>query len=431
MKEHAHSVNSAVSGLTALPGTGLIASATRAMSRFVKHRHIPFHALLEPAQDAVREALLSSQSPVALVVHDWCMFGFNTHTSKRDRYQRSHDTDLGYELGTALIVDAADGRPLGPMELRLRTAEGMLSTRIGVVEMPPGHIDELLDAMGAARLWNLNKLPIHVIDREADSVGHYRLWQSRGHRFLVRADQDRLVLWKGRELKLSRVVGGLSLEFRDVMDAKGQPEIVTIQAGTGRVRVAETEIVLHRPAKQTVTGEKTAGGNKKKIDVAGPPIRLRLIVTRVVDENGKVVAEWCLLTNVDSETADAATIGRWYAWRWRIETFHKLLKSAGTNAEEWQQETGARFLRRLCVVVMACLTVWHLQRDETPEAKRLREILIRLSGRQMKYGVESTAPALLAGLEKLLAIDDILKDEDLNEILALARKVLPKLFHSG
>ena len=80
---------------------------------------------------------------------------------------------------------------------------------------------------------------------------------------------------------------------------------------------------------------------------------------------------------------------------------------------------------------MACLTVWHLQRDETPEAKRLRAILIRLSGRQMKYGVESTAPALLAGLEKLLAIDDILEDEDLNEILALARKVLPKLFHSG
>jgi hypothetical protein len=38
---------------------------------------------------------------------------------------------------------------------------------------------------------------------------------------------------------------------------------------------------------------------------------------------------------------------------------------------------------------------------------------------------------LLAGLEKLLAIDNILEDEDLNEVLALARRVLPKLFHSG
>ena len=431
MKEHSHSVNSTVSGLSALPGSGQIVSAARAMTRFLRHPDIPFHALLEPAQDAVRQALLGSPSPVVLIVHDWCMFGFNTHTSKHDRYQRSHDTDLGYELGSALVVDAADGRPLGPMELRLRTDKSMLSTRIGDVEMPPGHIDELLDAMTTTRRWNLNKLPIHVIDREADSVGHYRQWHSQGHRFLVRADQDRLVLGKGREQKLSEVVRSLSLEFRDVTDAKGQHEIVTIRGGTGRVRVAETEVVLHRPAKQTVTGERTASGKKKTIEVAGPPIPLRLIVTRVVGENGKVQAEWCLLTNVDSDTAKAATIGRWYAWRWRIETFHKLLKSAGTNAEEWQQETGVAFLRRLCVVVMACLSVWHLQRDETPEATRLRAILIRLSGRQMKRGVESTAPALLAGLEKLLAIDDLLEHEDINELLMLARKVLPNLFSSG
>jgi hypothetical protein len=48
----------------------------------------------------------------------------------------------------------------------------------------------------------------------------------------------------------------------------------------------------------------------------------------------------------------------------------------------------------------------------------------------MKHRVESTAPALLAGLEKLLAIDDLLRTEDLQEILALARKVLPKLFRT-
>ena len=88
-------------------------------------------------------------------------------------------------------------------------------------------------------------------------------------------------------------------------------------------------------------------------------------------------------------------------------------------------------MRRLCVVVMACLTVWHLQRDESEEAAKLRKLLVRLSGRQMKRGVESTAPSLLAGLEKLLAIEDLLRTEDLQEILALARKVLPTLFRSG
>jgi hypothetical protein len=430
VKEHSHVVNAAVSGLSALPGTGQSFAATRAMTRFLNHPDIAFHALIEPAQDAVRQALASSSSPCALIVHDWCMFNFNKHTSKKDRLQRTHETDLGYDLGTALVVDASDARPLGPMELRLRTAEGMLSTRISPTAMPPGHIDEVLDVMTAAQSWNLGKQLIHVIDREADSVGHYRLWHRRGHRFLVRADDDRLVQWRGRQQKIAEVVAQIRRDFQDVTNNDGEAETVTLPEGTGRVRVAETMVVLHRPAK-TVTGEKTQSGHKKKVLVPGPPIELRLIVTRVVDLRGRVLAQWCLFTNIDAATASAAEIGRWYASRWQIETFHKLLKSAGLNAEQWQQETGAAFLRRLCVAVMSCLTVWHLQREDNEAAQQLRQFLVRLSGRQMAYGVESTAPALLAGLEKLLAIDNLLQTENLQEILSLARQVLPKLFHSG
>lgn len=400
------------------------------MTRFLNHPDLPFHTLLEPAQDSVRHALSLVSSPYALVVHDWCMFGFGTHTSKKDRLQRSHHTDLGYELGTALIVDASDGRPLGPMELRLRTANGILSTRTCEVAMPPAHIDEMLDVMEAARHWKLGKQLIHVLDREADSVGHYRTWHSRGHQFLVRADDIRLVQWRGCEQKLADVVSVLSPDFQDVVDPRQGTESVAVRTGTGRVQVAETEIVLHRPAQKT-TGETTSGGHKKKAYVPGPPLTLRLIVTRVVDEQRQILAQWCLLTNLAATTASAATLGRWYAWRWRIESYHKLLKSAGMNAEEWQQETGAAFLRRLCIVVMSCLTVWHLQREEGEAAKQLRKTLIRLSGRQMKHRVEFTAPALLAGLDKLLAIDDLMQEEDLNEILRLARQVLPKLFRSG
>jgi hypothetical protein len=430
VNQHSHAVHAIVSGLSALPGTGQSFAATRAMTRFLNHPDLPFSALIEPAQDAVRQALASSASPCALVVHDWCMFGFGTHASKKDRIRHSHDADVGYELGTALVVDAGNGRPLGPMELRLRTAGGMLATRIGPTAMPPGHADELLDAMAAARGWNLGRQLVHVIDREADSVGHYRAWHRRGHAFVVRADDDRWVQWQGRERTLADVVAELGGEFRDATDARGAPTVVTIRAGTGRVQVAETTVVLHRPAK-TATGTRTAGGHKQRRLVPGPPIALRLVATRVVDGSGRVLTAWCLLSNVEAATADAATVGRWYAWRWRIETFHKLLKSAGLNAEHWQQETGAAFLRRLCVGVMACLSVWHLQREDGEVARRLRKVLVRLSGRQMKHRVESTAPALLAGLEKLLAIDDLMQTENLDDILALARQVLPQLFRSG
>ncbi len=430
MKEHTHAVNGAVSGLSALPGTARPFAATQAMSRFLTNEDIGFSALIEPAQDATRTELAKSDSPFALAIHDWSMFQFHTHRSKTDRLQRTHSQDRGYELGSALIVDAADGRPLGAMELRLRTASGMLSTRIGPTSLPAGHVDELIEVMEASPRWKLGKLLVHVIDREADSVGHYRAWASKGHRFLVRADDDRWVMWQDRECQLKDVVRGLSLQFQDVLDASGESEEVTIASGVGRIRVASTEVVLHRPAK-TNTGEKTAGGYKKKKVVAGDPLRLRLVVTRVVNDVGKVIAQWCLLTNVEVCWADAACVGRWYAWRWRIETYHKLLKSSGLNAEEWQQESGEAFLRRLCIATMACLTVWHLQRDASEEAGQLRKVLVRLSGRQLKRGVDSTAPALLAGLEKLLSIDDLLRDEDLAEVLALARKVLPRLFRSG
>ena len=151
--------------------------------------------------------------------------------------------------------------------------------------------------------------------------------------------------------------------FAELRDAEGRPEVVTIRAGTGRVCVAEAAVVLHRPARHN-TSEKTASGNKKQIEVPGPPLPLRMVVTQVVDEAGTVLAEWWLLTNVAGGDAGAATIGRWYARRWAIESYHKLIKSSGMNAEAWQQKSCAAFLRRLCVASMACLTAWHLQRDK-------------------------------------------------------------------
>ena len=69
--------------------------------------------------------------------------------------------------------------------------------------------------------------------------------------------------------------------------------------------------------------------------------------------------------------------------------------------------------------VVANLTVWHLQRGALEEAAVLRAWLIRL----MEHGVESTAPALLA-------IDAILQEPDLEQMLGLARKLLPQLFRN-
>ena len=393
-------------------------AAVKAMSRFLHNENVAPTALIEPLQEAIRHAIATSPASVALALHDWSMFSFHTHTSKTDRFQRTHDQDVGYDLGTALLVDADNGRPLGPMEFRLRTANGLQSTRPGAIESPAAHIDELAEVMAESRRWNLSRPLVHIIDREADSVGHFRDWHAAGHQFLVRAKSDRRVTWKGRSITLKELQASVAGDFRD----PNAPVTIATKFGPARVQVLEAAVILDRPAKTWI-------GDVQKT-VPGSPLLLRLVLTRAIDELGVVRAEWLLLTNV-AAAFDASTLARWYTWRWRIESYHKLLKTAGMNAEEWQQTSGDAFLKRLAITSMACLAVWHLQQDASDEATRLKGILIRLSGRQMKYRVKDTASALLAGLEKLLAVIDLLETHALEDILSLSRRLLPNFFNSA
>lgn len=82
--------------------------------------------------------------------------------------------------------------------------------------------------------------------------------------------------------------------------------------------------------------------------------------------------------------------------------------------------------KRLLVAAQACVVVWQLMRAKEPEAVPLRRLLVRLSGRLMKRGVEYTAPALLAGMWGLLTILDVLDHYTPDEIRQMA-KLLPDL----
>jgi len=128
-----------------------------------------------------------------------------------------------------------------------------------------------------------------------------------------------------------------------------------------------------------------------------------------------------LLTNAPKRV-HAEHLARCYYWRWRIESFFKLLKSHGQQLEQWQQETGPAIARRLLVASMACVVVWQLQTDDTPQAMELKAILIRLSGRQMKRTRPHTAPALLAGLWVMLSMLTLLEHYDLEDLRRLAAR---------
>ena len=182
--------------------------------------------------------------------------------------------------------------------------------------------------------------------------------------------------------------------------------------------VAETTVRLTRPARP----HRRDGCPRRA--VPGKPLTVRLVVAEVRTAQGRVLARWLLLTNV-SAAVTAAEIALWYYWRWRIESYFKLLKSAGHHLEQWQQETAAAVARRLLVVTMACVVVWQLERCTEPAAVALRQLLVRLSGRQMKRERPTTAPALLAGLWIFLSMLQVLEHYDLSELRRLVQTVLP------
>jgi hypothetical protein len=351
-----------------------------------------------------------------LVVHDRSQLLFKTHQGKRDRAVLSSATDLGYELLTALVLSDRDGAPIAPVCQQLRAAQGVYSSRSARVQPAPSQLDALAPTMRFVHRLKLSKPTVHIIDREADRVAHYRQWARHKRLFLVRADARRVVRHEGQERSLSEVVATLH------RNGAFRPSRAVADHGRPAEQfVAETAVVLERPAAPNRRG---AGSGPRRL-VRGVKLPSRLIVSEVRDPDGTLLATWLLLTDVPASVT-AAEVALWYYWRWRVESYFKLLKGAGLHLEQWQQETAQAVAKRLLVASMACVVVWQVARSQAPEAAEVRRLLVRLSGRQMKWGVEFTEPALLSGLWVLLAVVRVLEHHDLDELLRLAQSILPR-----
>lgn len=405
-------------GLRAGPGDGSTWAAVQGAYRFLNNPRVSLRTLMEPLLEVARREVAQQCDRYALAVHDWSLIRFRRHHSKQDRQQvKGNSWKEGYKLQTCLLVSDQSGSPLAPVAMSLQSADGAHCSRSTEVRPIGSVLDELDPVMSFAEWQNFGKPVVHILDAEADSVAHYRLWSEvPGRCFLVRAD-DRLVEFRGAEQKASVV--------RETLQQEGcfqYAREVRYRDRPASQWVAEVPIRLLRAGQQN-----RADGSRKRI--TGPPLPLRLIISEVNDADGNILATWYLLTNAPPDV-DAATVALWYYWRWQIETYFKLMKSAGFDLEDWQQETAGAIARRLLVASMACVIVWHLARDESPEAKQTRQLLIQLSGRQMKRSKPFTAPALLAGLWSLLQIQFVLNNYDVEELQKIADLALPQ-FRAG
>src|SRR5438093_518930 len=101
--------------------------------------------------------------------------------------------------------------------------------------------DAVTSAMTKVEALQLGIQLVHVIDREGDSVWHYRHGDDQDLSFLVRADNERLVRQQGVERSLPSVARQLrpQMQLTREVEFKGRLAFQDL---------AETQICLERPA---------------------------------------------------------------------------------------------------------------------------------------------------------------------------------------
>ena len=413
MLEHLNSSEPLSAGLKALPNKITSFASTQAAWRFYGNESVSLSMLQEPLTAAAHEAIAKHCNQYALCVHDWSHLSYK-HRNKPDTYAITHETDIGYDLQTSLIVSDVNGQPLAPVAQRLVSSDGSYATYGDDNPTQPvqDHLDEVSACIQHLNGQSFSKSLVHMIDREGDSVRHIRQWAAAGCLWLVRAKDNPKVEQDGKALACKAIADTLTFEKSREVIYHGKPY---------QQWVAETAVRLTRPAKPSRK-------KVKKPAVAGEPVDARLVVSRVVSEDGEILAEWLLLSNVKAESA--STLALWYYWRWQIECFFKLLKSAGYHLESWQQESALAIAKRLLVASMACVTVWAIAADKSKEGAELRVFLVKLSGRQLRHKREFTNPALLAGLWIFLSMLEIMEaysEEELSSLKITAQQFLSKV----
>jgi hypothetical protein len=356
-------------------------------------------AMKKPASASCPKPLLASSCDgiaehcenYALIVHDWSGVTPANTRVKKTKKPKHNRYEQGYELQSSIALSDKNGLPLGVLVQNLTTQDGVLSSYQGDGwHKEHEHLQELATRVQWLEKQAISQQQVHIVDREGDAVEWLRACPTS--QWLIRCRQNSTVLFEGKSYQVQALAKQLAYSAI-AREVKYQGKIAyqtTAQCRVDVVRAAKPKRKQHDKVKQ----------------IDGEPFSAQFVVSRIVNAQGDVLAEWYLLTNVFAVPAE--TIATWYYWRWQIECFFKLLKQQGLQLEDWQQESGLAIAKRLLVATQACVLVWQLQQDNSPQANEIKTFLVRLSGRQMKKERPITPSALFEGLGLFLTMMDAL-----------------------
>jgi len=203
---------------------------------------------------------------------------------------------------------------------------------------------------------------VNICDREAD---FFELFDEQRHNpsvdLLIRAQHDRNI--NEAPFKLFAAVRKTSVQSR---------VSVCIPKQSARPKKSKQKVKAARPGRQAELALRYL-----TIQLPAPsyyrdkePVEIQLIhaVEENPPQNTKAV-EWFLLTTIKIDSAtDIEKCLRWYTLRWRIEDWHRVLKS-GCNIDDLAHETAERLRRAIAInlVIAWRIMLMTLLGRETPE----------------------------------------------------------------
>jgi hypothetical protein len=329
---------------------------TKAAYRFFGNERISEANILAGHFASTRDRFVTSESDRVLVLHDTTEFSYRheetepigilkkiTYGGGKAGRPRFH-TSCGILMHSSLVV-TKQGLPLGLGAIKFWSRDkfrgtAALKRHINPTRVPIEKKESIrwLDNLRqSTELLGSPDRCVHIGDRESDIWELFCLARQLGTHFLVRTCVDRVAADRNTtvaaELKRSELRG---LHLIEVRNKRGELEKASLELRFQR-------ILIHPPA-----------GKQKNY----PELVLTAIHARETKApKGRERIDWKLLTDLPVRSClDAIEKLEWYAQRWKIETFHKILKS-GCRAEDAKLRTAERLVNLLAIL---CILSWRI-----------------------------------------------------------------------
>jgi len=322
----------------------------KAAYRFVGNDDVTIGAITEIARNVTLKNINAAKPDVLLIPQDTSSINYTSLKSTNGLGNiGSSNKAFGIEVHSAIAI-SGEGEVFGLLSQKLWTRQpenygksDSTRTNLPIEEKESYKWLETLEKASAS--FPEGTKAVHICDREGDIYEFFCKAEKDGVQYLCRRFQNRSVVEETERMKLD--------DFVNALPKAGKINVnVPRDSHTNRkARNAEVEIAF---GKCQIAKSSKLKGNK------GLPEYVEVYVVSAVETDppqGEDKIFWQMITNVPTESLqDAVTRIQWYTQRWKIETFHRTLKS-GCKVEELQSETADKLMKLVAIYSIIALEI--------------------------------------------------------------------------